>query len=117
MSSIQRLLPGAPLSEAVVFNGMAFLAAQVPEDTSRDAEGQTHQVRHDAITGRAKPDPAPEPEEGDGEEQDGPPVAERTGIPAPVVDGPPLGGEAARRGAPMRKAQRPGIMARLLFWR
>ena len=41
MSSIQRLLPGARLSEAVVFNGMAFLAGQVPEDTSRDAEGQT----------------------------------------------------------------------------
>lgn len=44
MSSIQRLLPGARLSEAVVFNGMAFLAGQVPEDTSRDAEGQTAEV-------------------------------------------------------------------------
>ncbi len=44
MSSIQRLLPGARLSEAVVFNGMAFLAGQVPEDTNRDAEGQTAEV-------------------------------------------------------------------------
>ncbi|GAB2943158.1 RidA family protein [Aquaspirillum soli] len=44
MSSIQRLLPGARLSEAVVFNGMAFLAGQVPEDTSRDAEEQTAEV-------------------------------------------------------------------------
>ncbi|OBX10667.1 aminoacrylate peracid reductase [Gallibacterium salpingitidis] len=35
---------GARLSEAVVYGGIAYLAGQVPEDTSLDAYGQTKQV-------------------------------------------------------------------------
>lgn len=34
----------ARLSEAVVYGGIAYLAGQVPEDTSLDAYGQTKQV-------------------------------------------------------------------------
>ncbi len=44
MSDLKRLSAGPRMSEAVVHNGVAYLAGQVPEDTSLDAEGQTAQV-------------------------------------------------------------------------
>jgi len=44
MSEIQRIHPGKRMSEAVIFNGVAYLSGQVPDDTSADVEGQTRQV-------------------------------------------------------------------------
>lgn len=44
MSELKRVGVGARMSEAVVHNGVAYLAGQVPGDTSQDAEGQTEQV-------------------------------------------------------------------------
>lgn len=41
---IQRFDCGARLSEMTVHNGVAYLAGQVPEDTSADITGQTAQV-------------------------------------------------------------------------
>jgi enamine deaminase RidA (YjgF/YER057c/UK114 family) len=42
--SIQRFHVGARLSESAVYNGVAYLAGQVPEDGSLDIVGQTRQV-------------------------------------------------------------------------
>ena len=44
MSDIKRVSVGKRLSEVVVYNGVAYLAGQVPEDAGLDAEGQTRQV-------------------------------------------------------------------------
>ena len=43
--SVHRHLPGARLAEAVVCNGIAWLAGQVPENTDADAQAQTANVR------------------------------------------------------------------------
>jgi enamine deaminase RidA (YjgF/YER057c/UK114 family) len=42
--TIRRLHSGPRMSQAVVFNGMVFLAGQVAEDTKQDVGGQTKQV-------------------------------------------------------------------------
>ncbi len=42
--TIQRYQVGPRMSQAVVCNGMVFLAGQVAEDTSQDATGQTRQI-------------------------------------------------------------------------
>lgn len=42
--SIQRIDVGPRLCEMTIYNGTAYLAGQVPEDTSLDARGQTAQV-------------------------------------------------------------------------
>jgi enamine deaminase RidA (YjgF/YER057c/UK114 family) len=42
--TIKRLHSGPRMSEAVVCNGMAFLAGQVAEDATQDVAGQTRQV-------------------------------------------------------------------------
>jgi len=42
--SIYRHLPGPRLSEAVVANGIIWLAGQVPENTTEDAKAQTANV-------------------------------------------------------------------------
>jgi enamine deaminase RidA (YjgF/YER057c/UK114 family) len=42
--SITRIQSGARMSEAVVFNGVVYLAGQVPGDASLDIGGQTRQV-------------------------------------------------------------------------
>jgi enamine deaminase RidA (YjgF/YER057c/UK114 family) len=42
--SIQRHNVGKRLSEIVVHNGTAYLAGEVPDDTSKDITGQTEQV-------------------------------------------------------------------------
>jgi enamine deaminase RidA (YjgF/YER057c/UK114 family) len=42
--SLYRHLPGARLSEAVVANGLIFLAGQVPVDSTADARAQTADV-------------------------------------------------------------------------
>ena len=44
MSAIKRIDSGARMSEAVVYNGIAWLAGQVPADSSQGVEGQTRQV-------------------------------------------------------------------------
>lgn len=44
MSDLKRVGVGPRMSEAVVHNGVAYLAGQVPSDTSKDAEAQTAQV-------------------------------------------------------------------------
>lgn len=44
MSAIRRIDSGARMSEAVVYNGIAWLAGQVPQDSSQSIEGQTRQV-------------------------------------------------------------------------
>ena len=41
---IQRFDVGPRMSELAVHNGVAYLAGQVPEDTSLDIVGQTSQV-------------------------------------------------------------------------
>lgn len=41
---IDRLEPGARMSEATVHAGIAYLAGQVATDTALDAEGQTREV-------------------------------------------------------------------------
>ena len=41
---IERYDTGLRMSEMTVHHGVAYLAGQVPEDTSADAEGQTRQV-------------------------------------------------------------------------
>lgn len=41
---IQRFHSGPRMSQAVVCNGMVFLAGQVAKDTSQDVSGQTRQV-------------------------------------------------------------------------
>lgn len=42
--TIRRIHPGPRMSQAVVCNGMVFLAGQVAEDTTQDVTGQTRQV-------------------------------------------------------------------------
>jgi len=42
--TIQRFHSGPRMSQAVVCNGMVFLAGQVAEDTREDVSGQTRQV-------------------------------------------------------------------------
>lgn len=44
MSDIKRVNVGARLSDVAVFNGVAYLAGQVPDDPTLDMEGQTAQV-------------------------------------------------------------------------
>jgi len=44
MSEIKRIHPGKRMSEAVIFNNVAYLSGQVPDDTTADVEGQTRQV-------------------------------------------------------------------------
>ena len=41
---IKRLEPGKRMSEAVVYNHVAYLAGQIPEDTSKGPADQTRQV-------------------------------------------------------------------------
>jgi len=41
---INRIEPGARMSQAVVANGFVFLAGQVAPDPTADVEGQTRQV-------------------------------------------------------------------------
>jgi enamine deaminase RidA (YjgF/YER057c/UK114 family) len=42
--TIRRIQPGPRMSQAVVCNGMVFLAGQVADDTKEDVGGQTRQV-------------------------------------------------------------------------
>ncbi len=42
--TIKRLHTGPRMSEAVICNGMVFLAGQVADDAKQDAAGQTRQV-------------------------------------------------------------------------
>jgi enamine deaminase RidA (YjgF/YER057c/UK114 family) len=42
--AIQRYNVGKRLSEIVVHNGVAYLAGEVPDDTSKDITGQTAEV-------------------------------------------------------------------------
>jgi len=44
MQSIQRINVGKRLSDVAVYNGVAYLAGQIPEDSSLDMTGQTEQV-------------------------------------------------------------------------
>ena len=44
MSSIKRVNVEKRLSDMAVYNGVAYLAGQVPDDGSLDMEGQTKQV-------------------------------------------------------------------------
>lgn len=44
MQNIQREGAGKRFSEAVIYNGVVYLAGQVPEDPSADFKGQTRQV-------------------------------------------------------------------------
>jgi enamine deaminase RidA (YjgF/YER057c/UK114 family) len=41
---IQRLHVGARLSETAIYNGVVYLAGQIPEDTSQGITGQTKEV-------------------------------------------------------------------------
>ena len=43
---VQRFDTGPRMSEMTIHNGVAYLAGQVPEDTSADIVGQTEQVLH-----------------------------------------------------------------------
>lgn len=43
---VQRFDTGPRMSEMTIHNGVAYLAGQVPEDTSADIVGQTGQVLH-----------------------------------------------------------------------
>jgi enamine deaminase RidA (YjgF/YER057c/UK114 family) len=42
--TIRRIQPGPRMSQAVVCNGMVFLAGQVADDPTQDVSGQTKQV-------------------------------------------------------------------------
>ncbi len=42
--TIRRIQAGPRMSQAVVCNGMVFLAGQVAEETTQNVEGQTRQV-------------------------------------------------------------------------
>ncbi|NLY63608.1 MAG: RidA family protein [Alcaligenaceae bacterium] len=44
MSDIKRTNVGPRMSDMAVYNGVAYLAGQVPDDASLDMEGQTAQV-------------------------------------------------------------------------
>lgn len=56
--SVERFDVGARLSEMAVYNGVAYLAGQVPADASADITGQTAQVLAaiDALLARAGTD-------------------------------------------------------------
>jgi enamine deaminase RidA (YjgF/YER057c/UK114 family) len=58
MSDIKRFDIGARISEMAVYNGVAYLAGQVPEDATQDVTGQTAQVLAaiDALLARAGTD-------------------------------------------------------------
>ena len=58
MSNIERFDVGARLSEMAVYNGVAYLAGQVPADATQDIGGQTKQVLAaiDALLARAGTD-------------------------------------------------------------
>ena len=58
MMHIRRLAPEGRLSGAVVHAGTVYLAGQVPEDTTQDAEGQTANVlaQIDALLAQAGTD-------------------------------------------------------------
>jgi enamine deaminase RidA (YjgF/YER057c/UK114 family) len=55
---IQRIEPGPRMSEASIHNGIVYLAGQVAEDPSGDAEAQTRQVlaQIDALLAQAGSD-------------------------------------------------------------
>lgn len=55
MSSIERFDTGPRMSQAVIYNGLVWLAGQVAGDTSQDITGQTRQVLAtiDALLARA----------------------------------------------------------------
>jgi len=55
---IQRYEVGPRMSELAVHNGVAYLAGQIPEDTSQDIAGQTRQVLEaiDALLAQAGTD-------------------------------------------------------------
>ncbi|UNK57342.1 RidA family protein [Pseudoxanthomonas daejeonensis] len=55
---IQRFEVGPRMSELAVHNGVAYLAGQIPEDTSQDIIGQTRQVLEaiDALLAQAGTD-------------------------------------------------------------
>ena len=44
LAQIERINPGARLSQAVVAGGLVYLAGQVADDTSKDVTSQTKQV-------------------------------------------------------------------------
>jgi enamine deaminase RidA (YjgF/YER057c/UK114 family) len=44
MNSIKRVNVGKRLSDMAICNGVAYLAGQVPDDTTQDITGQTAQV-------------------------------------------------------------------------
>ena len=44
MSEIKRTNVGSRLSDMAVFNGVVYLAGQVPDDATLDMQGQTRQV-------------------------------------------------------------------------
>jgi len=58
MSDLQRFDVGTRLSDMAVFNGVAYLAGQVPADATQDITGQTAQVLAaiDALLARAGSD-------------------------------------------------------------
>jgi enamine deaminase RidA (YjgF/YER057c/UK114 family) len=58
MNTIERFDVGPRLSEMAIFNNVAYLAGQVPEDVSLDIVGQTAQVLAviDALLARAGSD-------------------------------------------------------------
>lgn len=55
---IQRFDVGPRMSELAVHNGVAYLAGQIPEDTTQDITGQTRQVLEaiDALLAQAGTD-------------------------------------------------------------
>ncbi len=44
MSSIKRINVGKRLSDVAVYNGVAYVAGQIPDDATLDITGQTKQV-------------------------------------------------------------------------
>ena len=56
--SIERIAPGKRMSEAVVYNGVVYLAGQVAEDGKLDVAGQPRQVLDaiDALLAKAGTD-------------------------------------------------------------
>jgi len=44
MSDLKRINVGARLSDAVIHNGIVYVAGQLADDTTQDAQGQTAQV-------------------------------------------------------------------------
>ena len=44
MTTIQRLHVATRYSEAAIFNGVVYLAGQVPNDATQDIQGQTREV-------------------------------------------------------------------------